>query len=53
MKHTHERNLNIAGFILAITFIIGFFTIIGKADADRHNTWKVKVAKVTQGIPQK
>jgi hypothetical protein len=53
MNKTHERNLNVAGFILAIVFIVGFFTIVGKADADRHNTWKVKVSKVTQGVPQK
>ena len=53
MNKTHERNLNVAGFILAIAFIAGFFTIVGKADADRHNTWKLKVAKVTQGVPQR
>ena len=53
MNKTHERNLNVAGFILAIAFIAGFFTIVGKADADRHNTWKLKVSKVTQGVPQR
>lgn len=53
MNKTHERNLNVAGFILAIVCIVGFFTIVGKAEADRHNAWKVKVAKVTQGVPQK
>ena len=53
MKHTHERNLNVAGFILAIALIAGFFAWQADAEAHRTNTWKAKVAKVTQGVPQR
>lgn len=53
MNKTHERNLNVAGLIVAVALIAGFFTIVGKAEADRHNNWKLSVAKVTQGVPQK
>lgn len=53
MNNTHERNLNVAGFILAIVFIVGFFAWQADAEAHRTNTWKAKVAKVTQGVPQR
>ena len=53
MNKTHERNLNVASGILAIAFIIGFFAWQADAEAHRTNTWKLKVAKVTQGIPQR
>ena len=53
MNKTHERNLNVAGFIFAITFIISFFAWQVDAEAHRTNTWKAKVSKVTQGVPQR
>lgn len=53
MNKTHERNLSVAGFILAIVCIVGFFAWQADAEAHRTNAWKVTVAKVTQGVPQK
>ncbi len=43
----------IAGIILAITFTIGFFSIVGKSMMEESNNRQAEYLKVTQGAPQK